>query len=195
MKPEDTEPGDRHRYFHDGWMLYKGETPVNVIVRNNYFYMRFQNNTDSPRVAMADLTPYYPEGQSLNVYDTGIYVGRRARQTARRTASLTHYEVMYSPRDRRVMVDRAVMWALCAPPNYPSVDDAQDRLMLPDIYSVAISSDIILEKAKAPRIQNVLWQGIPVGQMIDGIYVPANEGACVTKLCRMSLQELNYPCP
>jgi hypothetical protein len=172
-------------------MMYMGRQAVKVHVDGSTFRVMSSRESSIGRTAaMTNLEPYYPDGRCINVYETGICLARKARQTARRTASCAHYEVTYSPTARRLTMDERIMWALCADDPYPSLQEAQESAA----YSVAISPDLILERTSREPIRNVYWHSERVGTLTDTVFVPEYEGSCFTKLARQSMQELGLEC-
>ena len=171
-------------------MLYMERDIVKVKLVENSFRVYRSGSTIGRAVGVQNLDPYYPAGRCINVYDVGICVARKARQTARRTASIPHYEVCYSPQGRRLTMDEKIMWALVGDEPYPSLEEAQQSAA----YSVAISPDLILERTSREPIRNVYWHSERVGTLSDTVFVPEYEGSCFTKLARESMQELGLEC-
>lgn len=159
--------------------------------------MRRTPKSRSIRVPLAVLEPYYPDGAAINSkeYGQAVYIARRARQMARRTASIQHYEVAWAPPQRRLTIDEPLMWELVKPPSYLSIDRAVERLREGLTYSVAISPELILStNATSGEGQGVIYLGEETGALRNGLYVPEYEGSCYTKLTRAALQELGVSC-
>lgn len=195
MNPLDALQHDRHRYFHGGWMLYRGRTKVQVSVNDRgRFSIRRNPNERWQSVAASHLRPYYPEGGCINSYSQGICVERRARQTARRTASTSHYTVTFTPPQRPVTLDTQIMWDLVRPRAYPSWRDAIRNLQAGDTYSVAISPDLILYNSNDGMPYTLLWRDMQIGEIMNGMFVPNNDGSCYVKVARQALAEINAPC-
>lgn len=204
MKPADCLPGDRHRYFHNGWMLRNG-TPVRVNVSSAGAFRTMTagafrtmtQTTEWSHAPLGVLEPFYPEGGCINTYDMGIVIARSAKQVARRTASVQHYSISWCPPTRRLSLDTRIMWDMCSPPPYPSYEEALHCLEVDGRHSVAISPDIILYPATPSEPDGdliIMWHSHRVGMLAGGLFVPDYEDSCFTKLTRMALQELNIPC-
>ncbi len=191
MKLIDCLEDDWHRYFNGGWMLYKGDV-VMVRIPGPGEVVATDKEGNSVDVRAEDLYPYYPEPRAINCYNVAMFVGRRPRQTARRTASLTHYDVVWAQGSWRV--DSSIMWELASEWKYPKYTQAMARLKK-EATSIAISPDLILwRNSPEQKTIEVIWQGRNTGCIEDGIYRPDDEMCCFTKLARMSLKEVGATC-
>lgn len=141
------------------------------------------------RHAKKDLEAWWPESRCINTFSLGAAISRMPRQLARRTASLQHYEVAWSPPRHRLMMDGTVMWDLIRYNDYPDLNAAL-KMLEDGTPSVAINEHIILwqPKRKGDPI-NVNWHDQYAGTLQDGLYVPDDEGSCFAKLTRYALQE------
>jgi hypothetical protein len=192
MKPKDALPGDRRRYFDQGWMWdTKKDMPVFVRYTSRAFTAYESPEHRGRSCTLSQLEPWYPEGRCINSYNMGICVSRRPRQTARRTASICHYEVAFAPPQKRLIVDNRVMWDLINTDEYPSYNRALERLER-GVPSVAISEHLLLYKREDEL--HVLWHENHVGLLEDGLFVPEFESSCYTKLARLELMEVAPEC-
>ena len=188
MKPKDCLPQDRYAYFNGGWVLVDGAICRLTVCEDGEELIAQPRSGNAFRAELEDIYPFYPEGGCINTYDVGICVARRARQCRRRTASTQHYDVVWTPHQRRLTLDRRIMWDLCDRPKYPTYTKAMQ--LLDTVASVALSNNIILHRVSEEDI-NVLWHMHPAGRIQGGLFVPDYEDSCFTKLARMELQELD----
>jgi len=193
MKPQDCNWGDWHRYFNNGWMKYMDRDIVQVQVSDDEFYIATgPGGSFTRKVSPRNLAPFYPEGGCVNVYGKGMYIERRARQIARRTASLCHYNIIFQGASVVYTIDAEILWALCTVTEWPTLDKALSTLS-DKVSSIAISRNLIVcyDKHGAHPLR---WGATPVGYIIGGLYRPQDELSCYTKLTRAELQEINAPC-
>jgi phosphoribosyl-dephospho-CoA transferase len=99
MKPSDCQINDLQRYFDRSWLTHKSRGVLFVRTDGDRF-LATDSTGQSTTLSLANFEPFYPLGRAINsehYENMGIYVGRKARQTARRSASLCHYEVLFCP--------------------------------------------------------------------------------------------------
>lgn len=152
-------------------MQHKDAGPVQVRVDSNELYVR-NDVTDGWVLANPeDLEHLWPDGQSINYKNRGIYIGRRPRREARRSATTSHYMVQW---DGGMLdeyrVSNEMMNILCFPPGYPSLSFALRALTEGGYLSVAVTKDLILARKAHLGTIDVVCKGELAGyiQEIDG---------------------------
>lgn len=191
MKPSDCLPVDFAKYFHESWMLCS-DRPVRVKVIGTSFQIQKQHKGKWSPMRPSQLAPFYPEGRCINAYNTGVAIGRRARQTARRSACYTHYEILFS--SRGLSLDASIMWDLCTYNTYPTFDEASTKLLRGKSHSQAISKNLIICTTEEESYTILMWHARRVGIIDSGIFMPDIEQSCFTKLTRTELQEIGLQC-
>jgi hypothetical protein len=184
MEPIVALPSDRHRYYHDGWMIHDSGRIYRVVVDEEGDLFGYNVDVDNSRrvpLRLEDIHPWYPEGMAINHPEWfAMHIQRRARQCIRRTASVQHYEIVWSYRS--LSVDRSIMTCLIRhdmDPQYPSINEL-DEWENP----VAVSPTTII----VPRPEDdplVVYMGQTVGQLQDGLFVPNDEEGIMAKMIRM----------
>lgn len=183
MEPVDALPLDRHRYFHDGWMVHDTGRIYRVKVDDEGMLHGYNIQSGMRRrmpLVLDEMHPYYPEGQAFNhpVY-AAMHIVRRPRQLVRRTASIQHYEVLWSARS--IIIDSSIMEALMRHdmmPEYPSINDYRTWK-----HPTAISPTTIIQPRR-DQDPTVIYMGSAIGSVVEGLFVPNDEEDVLTKLLR-----------
>lgn len=197
MNPSDAMPQDYGLYYNNTYMQHRTKGPVFVTAVPGELYAKPEKGRVGA-VRPSTLTPLWPRPGAYNYVAsngtaTAVFISRRARRSARRSASTEHYHVSWSHSGNRT-ISGAMMWAAITEAPYPSASVALRRLRsrTNPTTAVAVSRDMIL--CKKSNYISVIVRGQVVGRIRNGVFVPSVEGTALCKVARMQLREVNIPC-
>lgn len=161
MNPVDASPRDYRLYYNQSYMLHDKHGVVYVQVGDGSTLLckKIGEVRTSRWIPCSPetLTYLWPEPKAINFGSRGLYIGRRARREARRSATVGHYYVAWGSD----MLGHTMMKEFIFPSDYPSLEEAIDKLNNREWDSAAINRDIIITDTLG-----VVTRGHNVGQMI-----------------------------
>ncbi len=192
MNPEDALPQDYPLYYNGTFMRHAERGPVFVVAGDGGFVVKTRTGRQA-RAAAQDLSPLWARPGSYNVStpigERAIYLGRKGRRSARRSASTEHYQVIWSASgDRRIT--KTIMWEAIMNEGYPNAKKALAKLK--EGESVAVSREMILHRKQ--KSVAVIIRGQVAGILIRGVFDPVLEGTALCKVARAQLREEGIIC-
>lgn len=163
MNPTQCKERDWGLYYTGTYMLHETMGVVNVSASTGTFRARKTSEHMWRQVTPESLSCIWPKGRSINIYGQGIYVGRRGRQQAKRSATTSHYVTLWSEHEARSVTEETLR-QLCFPAEYPSLEFAMRSLQQEECSSIAITRDLILCRSPVNVGEyKVICQGLPAG--------------------------------
>ena len=165
MKPNDCPQRDWPLYYNNTFMHHDEYGMVLVQVINDGTTFEVQYSDTYTTVEPSTLSPIWPVAQAINltVYNTAVYIGRRARREARRSCTAHHYNILWS-KGRSLVIDRLIMRHMTEPQEKPNIPTALE-MMLNGMASVAISHDLIIYPAPGEELA-LVCRGTEVGRLV-----------------------------
>lgn len=182
MKPSEARPEDWRLYYHGTFMHMLDVGPVLVSAGHGELTGRNERG-GRVRVTPDALMPLWARPGAYNVGSTAVYVGRRARRSARRSMSHEHYHIKWSSNGSARMSNK-YLWAALTPQQYPSYDEAITELRQGDSAARAISRELILARGRDGKRIKVVLRGQVAGYIENDLFVPNCETAPLAKLAR-----------
>lgn len=193
MNPADVAARDWHLYFNGTWMLHEKLGVVRVSVDGHQLYAR-KGGSIGKCVEPEELTSLWPMPRAINYADQGVYVGRRARREARRSATQNHYFIMWQ--EGHFCLDTKMMRQLCFPDEYPSLEWCRKALNTQEVNSVAWTPELILSSTTVPDRYGLVCKGFEAGIVEynedEGSFIPVVEdGEIVSQAMRRAMFKLD----
>ena len=148
MRPIDVSSRDWALYYNNTIMDHSSKGVVQVNVSDRVLYTRKNETNSWVLTSPEELTCLWPRACAINWNNNGIYVARRSRREARRSASCNHYYITYATSTEIRSVSSNMLAYLCFPNEYPTIDFAYEALITMSRLSIAISPELILTQAQ-----------------------------------------------
>ncbi len=146
------------------WSLYYNNTIMQhdrfgiVSVQQSESNLLYRGNGDWRVADPSELECVWPTACAINYASRGLYIARRARREARRSASVGHYYVGWSPASVGDSCSVAMLRYLCFPDAYPTYDFAFEALLSNSRESVAVSPEMILVASHQDNCCEVVYK-------------------------------------
>lgn len=195
MKASDAERRDRAMYYNGTYMTHSTKGVVHVNVNDQLELRATVRGGRRSTVAATDLTPFWirPGAYNLQENGGGIYLGRRGRRVARRSASADAYRVLVG----RASLTNETLWSI--------INGTYDRTNLHEAIeliregkqtSVAVSRNILATSAPDEQGAVQLWVRDQQAGIIahTGLFVPRSYVGGTYKLIRSFLEQEGIQC-
>jgi hypothetical protein len=139
----------------------------------------------------AELSPVWARPGAYNVGSTAVYIGRKARRSARRSMSTEHYHVKWSS-NGSARINGKYLWNALMPEDYTPIGEAIQLIRTKAATARAINREIILANGRAGI--KVVLRGQVAGHIRDNLFIPNNEMAPLAKLARSRLAQEGVLC-
>jgi hypothetical protein len=168
MNPLNVPSRDFALYYNNTYMLHAKRGPVYVTARDGVLLARKNPSQNYRNTDPAMLECLFPIPRAINYRDGAVQIARRSTRSARRSATLAHYYVLwseYAPPDGIDGINAGHMSLLLTPLLYPLMGTAFDMISQGGQRSVAVSKDFILS-AEGVGAVNIRCHGRMVGEII-----------------------------
>lgn len=184
MKPTEARPADWRLYYNNTWMRHETDGPLFVQMPDDTLCGKGPGERRLRRLDPEHLSPLWLRPGAYNVDRTAVYIGRRARRSARRSMSTEHYHVKWSS-NGSARISGKYLWAALQPQQYVTLQEAIRQLNSEEATARAINREIILAKGRTGV--KVVLRGQVAGYIKDNLFVPQSEIAPLAKLARSRL--------
>lgn len=182
MRPSDVPTRDWNLYYNHTIMNHEKMGVMQVIVSENALLGR---KLDHDRWRPLDpelLSCLWPRACAINWNNQGLYVARRSRREARRSATLAHYYVAYG--NIRGSMHNTLLAYMCMPNEYPTVNFSYDAILGNSRESIAITPELIL--APASKGCTVIYKMDTAGTLLKSESAFDNASYIFTPSCQDS---------
>lgn len=165
MNPSECDPRDWALYYSGCYMVHRTLGLVTVSCDDNQFAACIPGSRYHTCEA-ADLSCVWPGARSINLDRRAVYVGRMARRQARRSATASHYRIVWASGvtggDMGIGISHQMMHLLYEPNQYPTFKEALAQMNGNNMSGVAVSRDLIFQQHPNGAL-GVIFQGIGAG--------------------------------
>lgn len=191
MRPTEARHHDWRLYYGNTWMRIEDGPVVFVQVMDDELHGKEATQRAMRRLDPATLHPIWVRPGAYNVGSTAVYIGRRARRSARRSMSTEHYHIKWSS-NGSARISGKYIWAALDPLPYTPLREALAALKSGEATARAVTRELIVAKAK--RGVKVVLRGQVAGVLVDDLFVPDSDIAPLAKLARTRLAQEGILC-
>ena len=194
MKPSECNPRDWNLYYHGTYMLHDELGIVSISIDGEEVWAQTNARGSNQVVEPHTVRPFWPDPRAINIGNGSMYVGRRARREARRSATIHHYYNAWG--DTTSNISWLVFAELYAMTPYPAIEEALVSLRGLERTSVAVSRDLILVGTTTPI--RILCRGAYVGELAESNgryeFIPEIESSPIARRILFKLQKEGILC-
>lgn len=191
MRPTEARRADWRLYYNNTWMRHEQDGFVFVQVPDDTLRGKGPGDRTNRTLDPELLSPCWVRPGAYNIGRTAIYLGRRARRSARRSMSTEHYHIKWST-NGSARISGKYIWGALAPEAYTPLREALAALTAGEATARAINREIILANGRDGI--KVVLRGQIAGYIRDNLFVPDCEIAPLAKLARSRLAQEGVLC-
>jgi len=145
MRPSEVPARDWHLYFNGTIMRHDEHGIVNVQVSEQHIYWKRVGRQSWIPAEPGTLSCVWPTCGAVNYDGRAMFVGRRSRREARRSASMNHYYIGWDgTATESGTINGRLLRYLCYPDPYPSFEFSVEALRTGARHSVAVTPELIM---------------------------------------------------